>query len=72
MVVPRLQSLVQRVVEKDRESKKEVELKSSLAEEAAEAAEAAKAAKADASAAAIVAKADQELVNAKNEGPTFF
>ncbi|XP_039129395.1 peroxisomal membrane protein PEX14-like isoform X1 [Dioscorea cayenensis subsp. rotundata] len=67
MVVPRLQSLVQRVVEKDRESKKEVELKSSLAEEAAEAAEAAKAAKADASAAAIVAKADQELVNAKNE-----
>lgn len=61
--------MVQRVVEKDRESKKEVELKSSLAEEAAEAA---KTAKADASAAAIVAKADQELVNAKNEGPTFF
>ncbi|XP_039143650.1 peroxisomal membrane protein PEX14 isoform X1 [Dioscorea cayenensis subsp. rotundata] len=61
MVVPRLQSWVQKVVEKDRESKKEVELKSSLAEEAAEAAKAA------ASAAAIVAKASQELVNAKNE-----
>ena len=66
MVVPRLKSWVQKVDEKDKESKREVELKSNLAEEAAGAAKAA------ASAAAIVAKASQELVNAKNEGSSFF
>ncbi|KAG1342781.1 peroxisomal membrane protein PEX14 [Cocos nucifera] len=66
VVVPKLKSWIRKVVAEETESDKEDKQSSRLAEEAAEAAKAA------ASAASIVAKASQELLNAKNEERKYF
>ncbi|XP_072985815.1 peroxisomal membrane protein PEX14-like isoform X2 [Typha latifolia] len=66
VVVPRLKGWILKVVSEGKESDKEEEPNSRLAEEAGEAAKAA------ASAAAVVANASQELLSAKNEERKYF
>ena len=62
MVVPRLKTWIRKVVAEEKDSEKEDKSHSVLADQTAEAAKAA------AMAAAVVAKASEELLSSKNEG----
>lgn len=62
VVVPRLKSWIKKIVIEEKESEREVKLRSVLVDQTAEAAKAA------AAAAAVVAKASEELLSSKNEG----